>query len=165
MINAVLYGILMFCCFVAIVTGRRTLIYASALLMPAIQVMPSLAGPPTSAPNLIVLGLIAGAFFHSRRRERDASDDSRQTRVPPAATATSGSSASAAPPTVGLSSGSTRLTPEPRPLVGPARSEPSFVRASDIRLAGRPAAFSGQAPLSADAGSVALAEGPAPWSA
>ena len=72
MINAVLYGILMFCCFVAIVTGRRTLIYASALLMPTIQVMPSLVGPPTSAPNLIVMGMIAGAFFHSRRREREA---------------------------------------------------------------------------------------------
>src|SRR6185436_9761434 len=107
MINAVLYGILMFCCFVAIVTGRRTLIYASALLMPAIQVMPSLAGPPTSAPNLIVMGLIAGAFFHSRRRERQSPDGSVEPRVPPTPTTTPFAPlGSPVPPTVGLSSGS-----------------------------------------------------------
>jgi len=101
MIDGVLYGILLLCFFVAVVTGRRTLIYASALLMPAIQVMPSLAGPPTSAPNIIVMGLIAGAFFHSRRRSPSA-----------------GSAARAVP----------TLNPAPRTIPAPAERTASLAR-------------------------------------
>src|SRR5262249_13881624 len=155
MINAILYGILMFCCFVAIVTGRRTLIYAAALLMPAIQVMPSLAGPPTSAPNLIVLGLLAGALFHSRRRNRkgpgegvgSAASGTMATGAVPrspsggatagraptgpkpwAASAPTPGGATAVPSTV-PSIMSTTLAPAPRAIPQPpARAVPSFVR-------------------------------------
>src|SRR5262245_64257740 len=119
MINVILYGILMFSCFVAIVTGRRTLIYASALLMPAIQVMPSPGGPPTSAPNLIVLGLIAGAIFHGRKKSV------RGPAAPPGTESEKPSEGSLlrAVPT---------FVPAPRPTPPAVPPPPTLVRGSEI---------------------------------
>lgn len=181
MINAILYGILAFACFVAIVTGKRTLIYASALLMPAIQVMPSPGGPPTSAPNLIVLGLIAGAFFHTRRRERPAAGIEEASAMKPGAVA-SLSPANPGAPATGPRDATTaaasypHVVPSLEPVRGAApelvtRPAPSFVRGPDTAARALGAGPGGVGTMAVGAGSagaaesVAVSETPLEWSA
>src|SRR5262245_6666975 len=65
--NYGLYFILIACWFASVATGSRALIYAAAALMPASQVMPSLAGPLPCRPHLILMGFMATCIAHRKK--------------------------------------------------------------------------------------------------
>ena len=56
MINIALYGVLVASVAVSLFTGRKTLLYAIALLVPLTQALPHPLGMPTAPTNLMLLG-------------------------------------------------------------------------------------------------------------